>query len=205
MASLPDLTRTLNLTFGPAHGPLPRSWAMTDTARTPNLEHFVDHLPADTGIIFRHYDIRDRATQARSIIRRAHRRAISVLIAGDPVLALETGADGIHLPSYQLNNLPVASRLRRPRNWITTAAVHNHRDISIANRIETDAVLLSPVFPTVSHPGSAALGVLGFASLCRRSRCPVFALGGLAISTVRRLKNSGAEGIAGIGLFIDTG
>ena len=61
-----------------------------------------------------------------------------------------------------------------------------------------DAVLVSPVFPTASHPGGRTLGLLRFARLARASRLPVYALGGISAASQRRLKNLPIAGIAGI-------
>ena len=50
------------------------------------------------------------------------------------------------------------------------------------------AVLLSPVFPTRSHPGAASLGPLRFRLLAARAQVPVIALGGMNRRSARRLK-----------------
>ena len=64
-----------------------------------------------------------------------------------------------------------------------------------------DAVLLSPVFPTKSHPGAAPIGPLRFAAWVRECPLPVYALGGVSLQSARRLASSGAAGFAGIGGF----
>jgi thiamine-phosphate pyrophosphorylase len=60
------------------------------------------------------------------------------------------------------------------------------------------AALLSPVFPTTSHPGCATLGPLRFSMLTRNTPIPVYALGGIHAGNVRRLACSSAVGIAAI-------
>ncbi|MEY5032109.1 MAG: hypothetical protein RL354_1140, partial [Planctomycetota bacterium] len=47
------------------------------------------------------------------------------------------------------------------------------------HRARASAVLLSPVFPTRSHPGAAVLGALRFLLMAQRSPLPVIALGGM--------------------------
>ncbi len=71
-----------------------------------------------------------------------------------------------------------------------------------AARAGADAVLLAPVFQTASHPDSRPLGCLRFAAWCRESPLPVYALGGVSETSRRRLKGSGAAGLAGIGVFM---
>jgi thiamine-phosphate pyrophosphorylase len=65
--------------------------------------------------------------------------------------------------------------------------VHGPREIALANRLGADAMLLSPVFPTRSHPGGAVLGPVRFRLLARLAARPVIALGGLDRRTARRL------------------
>ena len=62
-----------------------------------------------------------------------------------------------------------------------------------------DAVLLSPVFATRSHPGAPTIGPLRFARWVRESPIPVYALGGIDVPGARRLRHSGAAGFAAIG------
>ena len=53
--------------------------------------------------------------------------------------------------------------------------------------LKPDAVLLSPVFRTRSHPEAATLGPLRFRLLAQRARMPVIALGGMNADTAQRL------------------
>ena len=62
-----------------------------------------------------------------------------------------------------------------------------HRVIAAARRSGADAVMLSPVFPTRSHPGSRALGPLRFRLMAARAGIPVIALGGMNRITAKRL------------------
>ena len=64
--------------------------------------------------------------------------------------------------------------------------------------IGADAAILSPVFPTDSHPGRAALGTVKFTRLVGRAPLPVFALGGISAQNVNQIRTSGSVGIAGI-------
>ena len=60
-----------------------------------------------------------------------------------------------------------------------------------------DALVLSPVFATRSHPGAPPLGPLRFRLLARQARVPVIALGGM---TARRAAALGAAWAAIDGL-----
>ena len=67
------------------------------------------------------------------------------------------------------------------------ATAHSLREIGDANRLGADAVLLSPVFPTRSHPGARTLGPLRFRLLAAHAAMPVIALGGMDQALAGRL------------------
>ena len=48
-------------------------------------------------------------------------------------------------------------------------------------------MLISPVFPTRSHPGAPVLGPVRFRLLAARSQVPVIALGGMTLHRARTL------------------
>jgi thiamine-phosphate pyrophosphorylase len=58
-------------------------------------------------------------------------------------------------------------------------------------------VFLSPVFPTASHPGAPALGIVRWAGLAHQAGLPVLALGGVSGVSVGRLPRI----CAGIGMI----
>ena len=66
-------------------------------------------------------------------------------------------------------------------------------------RARADLVLLSPVFPTRSHPGAATLGPVRFGSMALGRR--VAALGGMDAQRFKRLRYLGAYGWAAIDAF----
>lgn len=98
-----------------------------------------------------------------------------VILAGEPRLAREWKADGSYGPACRTGQLRLAT-------------AHCLREIASANRSHADAALLSPVFPTRSHPGAPAMGSVRFRLIAMRSAVPVIALGGLTASRVRRLQ-----------------
>jgi thiamine-phosphate pyrophosphorylase len=62
-----------------------------------------------------------------------------------------------------------------------------------------DAVLVSPIFPTASHPGAPALGQRRLAGWTRIAGISIYALGGVNAETLRRLKGIDLAGVAAIG------
>lgn len=158
-------------------------------------------LPPGSAVILRDYGAPDRAARAVSLVWLCRARRLRLLVAGDARLALAAGAHGLHLPEGLACGSDRRWRLWRKPDWLVTAAAHSPGAIARARRAGVDAVLLSPVFPTASHPGATTLGALRFAAWTRKAGVPVYALGGMTAATSRRLSGSGAAGIAAISGF----
>jgi len=58
-------------------------------------------------------------------------------------------------------------------------SAHSLRELGMAQRMHAEAIVLSPVFPTRSHPGAGTLGPVRFRLLARHAQAPVIALGGM--------------------------
>ncbi len=179
---------------------LPALWLVSDTQRLPNPRDAILRLPTGSGFIFRHYDHGDREAMARTLLRLCRKRRIVFLLAGDWRMALRVGADGAHFPE-RLAHQARAMRAVKPDAMVTVAA-HGLRGMRRAHQFGADAIMLSPLFATQSHPGAAPLGPVRFAKLTRAARAPVIALGGIGAANARRLQGSGATGIAGISAIV---
>ncbi|VWD52144.1 thiamine monophosphate synthase [Burkholderia lata] len=81
--------------------------------------------------------------------------------------------------------------------WVS-AACHALDDLLLAARAGADFVTLSPVLPTLSHPGAPTLGWVQFETLAAEAAMPVFALGGMTRTHLDDARRHGAYGIAGI-------
>lgn len=163
---------------------LPTLFIIADSQLQQNLQR--------GAIIIRDYDHPQREAYARGIIAQAKG---PVLVAGDVELARRVKARGVHVPEWQLSRLP--RRLFCPRGWIVTAACHNLKAIKKAERHGLiQAVLVSPVLATQSHPDAEPLGFIRFGLLVRQSRLPVIALGGLKRQKMAQIRGVGGYGIA---------
>ncbi len=211
--NLTDFARTLNLTFGPGqreprwpscrgYRRLPRAFVMTDTQRLSEPLSLINLLPRDIAIIFRHYNYRHRQSLASKLVTLAHRRGVKVLIAGDLHLARKIHADGVHLPSYLLRTWQGRQLKNVPPHWLITAAIHTRQELRWATKLSADAMLVSPIYKTNTQIQRQALGLTGLRRFALDSPIPVFALGGIKLSLLPRLKNTGAAGFAGIKEFL---
>ena len=81
------------------------------------------------------------------------------------------------------------------------AACHDLVSLQKAQMLGCDAVILSPVLATESHPKAHGLGWDTFASYVESIDIPVFALGGLKPNDLEIAQQHGAYGVAGIRNF----
>ena len=182
--------------WGAAARRLPTLLFMTDPARTPFPEAVAERLPRGSGVVFRAFDGFDAIETGRRLKAVARRRGLLLLAGADPALARAVGADGVHLPERLAHR---ARALRRAHpGWVVTAAAHSGQAIARAARFGAQAVLVSPVFESLSPSAGPPLTALKFAALARRAKLPVYALGGVDEKTAPRLLGSGAVGIAAV-------
>lgn len=153
---------------------LPALWLISDKRNDAGLERALARLPRGSGFIYRHYHLpgADRLARFRTLRRIAKARGHVVILADSALTAREWGADGIYGAPRSL--------VPRRHGLIHLAAAHSLGELGLAARLGTDAALLSPVFPTRSHPGGAVLGGVRFRLLARQTRLPVIALGGMS-------------------------
>ena len=206
MSNLSNIAGRLNLAAG-AH-PLPPVILMTDEDRLPDplacLSHGASRLPPGSAVLLRHYGspARERIGEALAGVCRSRR--LGLIVAADGGLARRLGARGLHIPSwFAAKNGDLARRevwnwRRRPGRYVTAAA-HDRREMGRALALGADALIVSPVFATKSHPAARPLGPHRLAMLTASATVPVYALGGITDSNSARLGPSGAAGIAGIG------
>jgi len=174
---------------------LPRLWLMTDETRG-DAEAAMATLPPGAAIIFRHYGAPHREALGAHLHNIARDHGHLFLVAGDPRLAARLRVDGFHAPEALAHRIPLARRLL-PRGLVTMTA-HGARALTTAQRYRPDALILSPVFATASHPGAQPLGPLRFSALAHTIDLPVIALGGMNAARFARLKGSRAQGYASI-------
>ena len=159
---------------------LPKLWLLSDERNDAVLEEALERLPRGSGFIYRHYHLASEERAARWFeLRRLARSFGHVTVLADSALtAREWGADGLYGAPRALYP---ASEL------LTLATAHSLHEIGLANRARADAVLLSPAFPTRSHPDAQTLGAVRFRLLSSHASMPVIALGGMTSRTARRL------------------
>jgi thiamine-phosphate pyrophosphorylase len=172
---------------------VPPLWLFTDARRMPDPRPAAKRLPRGlAGVVFRHDGAPDRVALGRDLAQICRDRRLALVVAGDVRLAAALGA-GVHL---RAGHWPGSVRLS---GRLITSSAHTLKELRRAQRAQASVIFLSPVFATLSHPGSASLNVATWTRLARQSCAAVGALGGIDGATVRRLPRSQCAVIGAIG------
>lgn len=167
---------------------VPVCWLMCDARLGTRMSAIVAAMPPRSAVVVRPYamQVEKRAELIRSIRRVARAKHHLLLIAGG---GSDAGFDGRHGGAC------------RTKGFLSLP-VHDRRELAQANRLGADAVLISPVWPTRSHPDGNTLGRQGFACLAAASMARPVALGGVRARQFARLRIHGATGWAAIDAWL---
>jgi len=177
---------------------LPPVYAITQAGKL-GVDVFMGRLQAALQNGVRLVQVREKDMDAATLRRFAedvidlcHAHSTRVLLNSDIGLAIDTGADGVHLQTAQFmtRNAPPVTGIP----W--AASCHNREELLQAVRLGAEFAVLSPVLPTQSHPGAPVLGWDGFAAASRNLPIPVYALGGMQRELLDTALAHNAHGIA---------
>ena len=187
----------------PANGPVLRALALPPVMGISHVAElgvatFLARLERALAAGLRLIQVRERGlTPAqfvplmRETLDRAHRHGARVVVNDEPAVAARLGADGVHLTSTRLMAMG-----QRPDSPLCGASCHDRKELEHAARLGLDYVVLGPVLPTLSHPGSRTLGWQGFSALIEAYPLPVYAIGGMRPEFLETAWAHGAHGIA---------
>ncbi len=169
----------------------PNTWLVSDARNDARLDALLKALPRGSGLIFRHYHLKPQQRRARfrALARIARRKGHAVALSGSALMARRWGAHAAYGPPATLAKGPPIPRL---------VTAHSLREIGRARRARADAIVLSPVFATRSHPGAKPLGRVRFRLLAARAKASVIALGGLSKRRARHMRWKNWAAIDGI-------
>jgi len=125
------------------------------------------------------------ASRLRTMTRNHHARLI---IHTQADIAAAVDADGVHLASGDIKNIASARLWLSDPNASISVSCHNAEELECAHVSGADYAMLSPVFPTRSHPGAPHLGSDTFQSLADAAKLPIIALGGISLDNCMALQ-----------------
>ena len=119
-----------------------------------------------------------------------------VFIHGDHVLANIAEADGVHLTSLQLGEIPTA----KAKDLFVVVSTHTLEELKKAELLGADMATFSPIFETPNKGLPVGLEVLE--NMTSQVTIPILALGGIVTEEqVAACERSGATGFASIRYF----
>jgi thiamine-phosphate pyrophosphorylase len=132
------------------------------------------------------------------LLTREHGARLLVHTQADVAVAVD--ADGVHVAAADIRELPGMRRWLSGKPMSLSASCHSAAELTAAGEAGADFALLSPVFPTASHPDAPHLGVARFRQLAAGAPLPVVALGGITAENRAQLTG---YGVAVIGALLD--
>ncbi len=119
-----------------------------------------------------------------------------LLVNGPLAVALEAGADGVHLPE----DAPIIERLST--RFVVGRSVHSLEAAHHAADEGVDYLVVGPVYGTRSHSGSAAAGIAPIKRITAAVSVPVIGIGGITDANAANVVRAGASGIAVISAIL---
>lgn len=176
---------------------LPDLWLLSDARNDELLARALRALPRGSAFVFRHYHLDPKSRRARfeELMSLVAQGGHLLILSGSDDQAKAWGAAGSYGPPEAVGEAPELLRV---------ATVHDAEEMAHANAAGADAVMISPVFATRTHPGIAPLGAEKFHALAAFAEMPVIALGGMNPERARELGWQRWAAIDGLALKQDS-
>jgi thiamine-phosphate pyrophosphorylase len=165
------------------------------TPDRPDLAAFVESAIAGGVDVVQ---LREKGLEARPLLERAavlvsicQAFGVPFILNDRPDLALEVGADGVHVGRDDAPSA-LARRLLGPEAIVGTST-HSPSDLEEALSEPVDYLSAGPVVETPTKPGRPGTGTAYLSLAAARSPVPVFVTGGVTPETVPALVAAGAR------------
>ncbi|MGJ0491914.1 thiamine phosphate synthase [Methylobacter sp.] len=144
----------------------------------------------------------DAALLARELVKLCHRRDVPLIINDDVELAVQTGADGVHLGKE--DGHIAEARKRLGADAIIGVSCYNSVERAVeAEREGATYVAFGRFFPSSSKPLAAPAQIETLRQAKRALRIPIVAIGGILPDNGAPLLEAGAGVLAVIGGIFD--
>ncbi len=166
--------------------------AMSDPVRTPDVLSWAESLPEGCAVIYRFDNFDEGVAKSLRALTAAKNQQ---LLLRQNNFAVE--ADGLHFKRHTNLGLIEKKRAKNPNLLITLAAI---KEGTYKHPLPLlDGLLVSAVFPSQSPSAGSPIGIDALAAKVKSYPAPVFALGGVNLSTTPRLLGTGIAGISVVG------
>jgi thiamine-phosphate pyrophosphorylase len=146
-----------------------------------------------------------RRAQAAELVRICHACGAKLIVNDDLWLAIEIGADGVHVGRDDLpgKDLTTAREALGPKRLLGVSCYNDLARVEAAAKAGADYIGVGSMFPSTTKPGAnvATLDVLTEAK--RRFEGPVAAIGGITIKNAPQVIDAGADMVAVVSDLFD--
>ena len=178
-----------------------RLYLITDRKQVKNSNLPVAVRKALAGGV-RAVQLREKDLETRELLKLAHKmreltnKYDAKLFINDRFdIAIAVNADGVHLTQ---SSIPVdAVRTAVGGKLLIGVSTHSLKEAREAEKGGADFITFGPVYRTLSkikYGAPVGLDILG--KVCRKTRIPVFALGGVKMNRIKSVKEAGAHGVS---------
>ena len=122
------------------------------------------------------------------------RYGVPFVINDDVQIALESGADGVHVG--QSDMAAAKARAVLGEDAIIGVSVHTVEEALEAVRQGADCLGVGTMFPTTTKPDAEGVSFDTLRNICRQSGLPTVAIGGIGAHNIHKLSNTGICGVA---------
>lgn len=170
-----------------------RSWLIGES-----LEEKVEQAIAG-GITF--LQIREKNIEEEEFIQRAKglcalakRKKIPIVVNDNVMVALKSGADGVHIGQEDGDVAQIRHILGEEK--ILGVSVHTVEEALLAQAQGADYIGVGAVCTTSTKQDAKSVSPDTLKAICRQVRVPVVAIGGINKDTIHQLSGSGIDGVA---------
>ena len=175
----------------------PKLWIFLDEDRISDESSFLRGLPSSRliGVIVRTKKKKYLYKKAKLLGKICKLKRFKFYVSSDPLIALSTGADGVHFSKKSRNN--------RVYNSLTySCSFHNMSDLRRTRNLKVKKVFISPIFETASCYTKKPVGLTRLLFLSRSLRCQIGVLGGINIKNIKKLRKKKISYIGGVDIFL---
>lgn len=131
---------------------------------------------------------------ARRIAAACNRAGALFVLNDRPDLAADCGADGVHVGQDDVP--PSEARRLAGAGRFVGLSTHSLAQIAAAHHSGVDYIGVGPVWETATKPGRPAVGLELVVEAASSARLPWFAIGGIDLANLARVREAGARRVA---------
>ena len=146
-----------------------------------------------------------RRAQAAEMVRICHAYGAKLIVNDDLWLAIEIGADGVHVGRDDLpgKDMATAREALGPKRLLGVSCYDDLARVEAAAKAGADYIGIGSMFPSTTKPGATNASFDVLAEAKRRFKGPVAAIGGISIKNAPQVIGAGADMVAVVSDLFD--